>query len=72
MRTGDGVVALDVRSSDGIQRSTHVAARDLAVPLHAAREPGRVRRLDPDAHVVVVAEHPVERADPLHDDDPSG
>ena len=46
--------------------------RLLAVSCDATREAELSRRVDPDAHVVVVAEHPVQGADALDHDDALG
>src|SRR5512132_3018768 len=69
VRAGDWVVALDVPLLRGHPALDPGPARRLTVALDAAREPHVIRRLDPDADVVVVAEHPMEGAHALHDDD---
>ena len=68
---GDRVVRLDVAILARHPRLDPRRPGGLAVAGDAAREARLVRGLDPHPHVVVVPEHPVERADALDDDDPA-
>src|SRR5688572_6484755 len=67
----DRVVALDVAVLARHPCPDPRRPRGLAVAGETALEPSLVRRLDPHADVVVVAEHAVQRADALDDDDPA-